>query len=204
MANQKPLITTMPVEAIGRPTDQNIRRLAIHIGDIGAQTDALQTQVSNLPTPLSAAEVQAIVQTNLASVGLRATSPSTSGPTASPGPGTTPPPTTPHADVVTTVKAALVAAGHSLTGDCGAFDISKHVAWKLNTVGGGTEDAGLLDKPSGANCMGYAAGIICYPSGQIFDILGDAGGANNPQWLDDGLVDPTRYRAPFDPGAPYP
>ncbi len=103
----------------------------------------------------------------------------------------------PHPDVVAQAKADLQAAGVDLSGDCGAFQIVKLTAWRLKAEG-----AGLLDKPSGAGCQGYSKDVIAYGDGQIYDILvasGDPGG-NGPVWNDDGTVDPSRWRAPIDPG----
>lgn len=98
-----------------------------------------------------------------------------------------------HADVVACTKTALVAAGHDLSGPCGAFDITEHVAWALKAEG-----AGLLGKTAGNNCKGYATDIIAYPNGTIFDILIDSGASNGPTWNPDGTASP--YHAAIDPG----
>lgn len=102
-----------------------------------------------------------------------------------------------HTDIVREVKADLEARGFSLAGACGAFQITKRVAWRLRAEG-----VGLLSKPSGENCTGYAVGFIVYPNAAGYDILGDAGGDNGPQWsgpdLDPGLIG--RWREPVDPG----
>lgn len=100
-----------------------------------------------------------------------------------------------HKDVVEREKAKLVAAGADLSGPCGAFSITKAVAWALRGEG-----AGLLDKPSGNNCQGYSVDIVAYKDGSIFDILGDGGGANEPQWNASDAVDPARWRPAIDPG----
>lgn len=89
-------------------------------------------------------------------------------------------------EVVREVKEDLVRRGVALTGPCGAFEITKRVAKKLN--------AGLLSKPGGNNCNGYAVDIVCYADGHIYDILQDGGGLNNPTWQDAGMVDPGRFR----------
>lgn len=105
-----------------------------------------------------------------------------------------------HADVVQTVKTTLTNQHVDLSGSCGAFDITKHVAWLLKGEG-----AGLLVKTSGNNCEGYATDIIAYPDGRIFDILIDGGASNGPSWNPDGTVDPSRYHVAIDPGdAPGP
>src|SRR4051794_28661881 len=104
-----------------------------------------------------------------------------------------------HTDVVARVKADLEARGVNLTGADGAFEITKRVAWELRAEG-----AGLLDKPGGNNSHGFATDIICYPTGQIYDILVSGGDVNGPSWQDAGMVDASRYRpaVAVDPGPP--
>src|SRR3990167_719401 len=102
-----------------------------------------------------------------------------------------------QASVVADVKAALVATGAPLSGPCGACQMTKRVAWQLRQTG-----IGLLSKPEGNNCEGYAVDFLTYPDGSGLDILGDSGGANVPGWE---LSEPPgaltgRWRAPFDPG----
>lgn len=104
-----------------------------------------------------------------------------------------------HTDVVRSVKTQVVAAGISILGACGAFEITKRVAWALRGEG-----AGLLAKPDGNNCQGYAVDIVCYPDGRIFDMLGSSGETNDPAWNEDPPIDPSRYRAAFDPSTPTP
>ena len=99
-----------------------------------------------------------------------------------------------HQQAVIDAKAELVALGEDLTGPCGAFKITRKVAQMLTPS---EPDAGLLAKPTGNNCLGYAVDIICYNDGVIYDILGDAGGSNDPQWNFGGSVDPSRWRASF-------
>ena len=41
--------------------------------------------------------------------------------------------------------------------------------------------------------------LIVYNDGVIYDILGDAGGANDPQWSFAGTVATGRWRAPITP-----
>lgn len=97
--------------------------------------------------------------------------------------------------VVDVVKSDLVARGVALDGPCGAFEITARVAWRLRTSG-----AGVLTKPSGNNCRGFAVDIVVYPDGHAFDILSDAGGANGPTWNVIEPVDAGRWRAATDPG----
>jgi hypothetical protein len=106
---------------------------------------------------------------------------------------------TPGYALVDCVRSAVNPTGN---GDL-AFEVTKRVAWALRSEG-----AGLLSKPSGNNCQGYAVDIVVYPNGVHYDMVGDGGGANIPQWLlviDPAtggplLVDPARWRAPLDPG----
>jgi hypothetical protein len=97
-----------------------------------------------------------------------------------------------HTDVVEHVKADLVARGVPLTGACGAFAITKRVAWQLRLEG-----AGLLKKPAGNNCDGFADGIIAFQTGIHYDILFDAGGENRPQWSSAGAFDLARWAPPL-------
>src|SRR3954470_21064862 len=100
-----------------------------------------------------------------------------------------------HTAIVASVKADLQARGVDLAGPCGAFQITKRVAWMLRNEG-----AGLLSKTTGNNCDGFATDIIAYPGGHIFDILVSGGDVNGPSWQDAGLVDASRYHAAIDPG----
>lgn len=105
-----------------------------------------------------------------------------------------------HTDLVAEVKKDLITRGVDLKGDCGAFEITKRVAWRLRAGG-----YGLLSKPGGANCQGYAVGIILSPIGEVIDMLGDAGGQNGPRWDETGELRPReQWRAPVDPGDDMP
>ena len=100
-----------------------------------------------------------------------------------------------HTDSVAQAKADLLAAGYDLSGPCGAFAIVNLTAWRLRSEG-----AGLLSKPVGNNCDGYAPDIVAYRNGQIFDVLIDGGGENGPTWQDTGIIDDvTRWRPAIDP-----
>lgn len=100
------------------------------------------------------------------------------------------------ADYVAQIKAALQSHGHDLSGPCGAFDIAKNVAWGLRAQG-----FGLLSKPSGNNCNGYATDIVMPigGNGDIVDILGDGGGTNTPMWAVTDTVDLSRWRPAIQP-----
>lgn len=102
-----------------------------------------------------------------------------------------------RSDAVAQAKADLLAEGRDLSGACGSFSIVKLAVWRLSQEG---TDAGLLSKPSGNNCDGYATDIIAYPNGEIYDVLVGGGESNGPAWQNDGVVDPGRYRPAVDPG----
>lgn len=122
-----------------------------------------------------------------------------------PSPPTIPtaPPTIPQmgGDLVRRVKEELQRQGKDLN-LAGAFQITNTVAWLLRRRG-----AGILDKPGGAHCeypLGsgnfYATDIIIFQDGVYADILGDGGGANNPQWAwASDKLDYTRWRPPVNP-----
>jgi len=111
-----------------------------------------------------------------------------------------------HTDVVRHVKADLEQRGVSLVGPCGAFEITRRVAWALRAEG-----AGLLSKPGGNMCREYATDIVAYRDGTIVDMLVKGGGAedaqgnpiagtgNEPAWqINPVKVDPARWRAPWE------
>jgi len=97
---------------------------------------------------------------------------------------------------VSAIKAWLISQQVNLTGPCGAFAITRRVAWGLRDQG-----AGLLSKPSGNNCEGYATDIVMFrdAGGDIIDILGDGGNQNNPMWSVTDRVDLARWRPPVQP-----
>lgn len=102
----------------------------------------------------------------------------------------------PHPSYIAECKDFLEQSGLDLSGPCGAFLITKMAAWGLRATG-----AGLLSKPSGNNCDGYATDIICYRDGRIIDVLGDGGNANTPNWNEVEPIDPSRYRPAINPFA---
>ena len=96
---------------------------------------------------------------------------------------------------VAVVKKWLQEQGTNLSGPCGAFAITKRVAWELRDTG-----AGVLHKPGGNNCEERATDIIVFRDGRAFDILFDGGNTNgplfNPTEVDDAAG---RWRAPVQP-----
>lgn len=98
-------------------------------------------------------------------------------------------------ELVASIKAGLVARGISLAGACGAFEITKRVAWALRASG-----AGLLEKLTGNKCENRATDIVMFGAGKIMDVLIDGGGANTPSWNVGTPVEASRFRAATDPG----
>lgn len=97
-------------------------------------------------------------------------------------------------DYIADVKAKLEAMGVNLLGPCGAFKITKRVAWGLRAAG-----AGLLSKTGGNNCDGYATDIIAFKD-RAYDILSDGGATNGPTWNETGVDDlESRWRPAIDP-----
>lgn len=112
-------------------------------------------------------------------------------------PGSPSPPSMPglvpamNAAYVANVKSQLLAQGVDLSGPCGAFQITKRVAMGLRGSG-----AGLLSKPGGNNCEGYATDIVAFPD-RAFDILSDGGNTNGPIWSETGVDNlAARWRPP--------
>lgn len=103
--------------------------------------------------------------------------------------------------LVQRIKAELEAKGVDLKGPCGAFQITKRVAWELRNDG-----AGLLYKNTGNNCMDFSVDYIIWRDGQQRDILKDAGGhtdenrvfhpGNDPRWDEPTTGDLSRWRPP--------
>jgi hypothetical protein len=100
------------------------------------------------------------------------------------------------------VKNYLMLQGYSLVGPCGAFTIVEHAVWYMGQT---DPTVGLLDKPDGNMCRGYATDIVMFRNqlGAIVDVLGDGGNANNPQWnvSSPGEVELDRWRPPVQPAA---
>jgi hypothetical protein len=107
-----------------------------------------------------------------------------------------------NTDVVARVKADLEGRGVNLSGPCGAFEITRRVAWILKDEG-----AGLLAKPSGNNCNGLSVDVVCYRDGTWVDCLVNAETENRPAWqVGADKLDPSRWVPPpaVDAAAPPP
>jgi len=101
-----------------------------------------------------------------------------------------------HAQDVAFTKSMLLAQGVDLSGACGAFQITGRVAFRLKDHGfkllkktGGNRaiilpDGRCVDDAHGSG-PGYATDyLISVTEGFVgYDLLGDGGGANGPQWL---------------------
>ncbi len=82
--------------------------------------------------------------------------------------------------------------------ECSRFAVLNRAAWTISRV---DPDVGLLWKPTGNNCDGYAVDVLCWPDGVIVDCLG-AGpdGPCSALWQENAVhVDPSRWRAPLPP-----
>ena len=105
-----------------------------------------------------------------------------------------------QSNVVREIKADLIARGVNLSGPCGAFQITKRVAWRLREQG-----YGLLGGKSSAqngcatNGDKYAIDWLLKASGEGVDILSDAGGDNGVIWAEEE-AEARLYRPAFDPG----
>lgn len=108
-----------------------------------------------------------------------------------------------NTDIVAQVKADLEARGVNLSGPCGAFEITRRVAWALRGDG-----VGLLQKTSGNNCNGCSVDVVCYRDGTWVDVLINSETENRPAWqVGPDKLDPSRWLPPIDPGgtpAPVP
>jgi hypothetical protein len=112
-------------------------------------------------------------------------------------------------ELVAQIKADLVARGVNLTGPCGAFAITRPLAWALRDEG-----YGLVHKEPGqngcdANGDRFAIDALMLKDGQTFDVLVSAGGeedhnkqpipgtGNIPAWQKVKPQPPANWRAPF-------
>jgi hypothetical protein len=100
-----------------------------------------------------------------------------------------------HAPLVAAVKADLIAHGVDLLSACGAFQITKRVAWVLRGEGIG------LIKKGGNNCDGYSTDAVMYrATGTVIDLLVGSGDTNGPTWNVVGTRPLSDWAAPIDPG----
>jgi hypothetical protein len=137
------------------------------------------------------------------SVARRFTTPAAATPPPPPTPPTLPPSDPgprPNAVEGTAMVAAVIAdlraRGISMAGPCGAFEITRRVAWAFRNRGAGTER-----KPGGTNCQGQSIDIIIFTDGQTVDMVGSAGSQNNPSWNEQGVLSDWRdwWIAPVNP-----
>ncbi len=125
--------------------------------------------------------------------------------TAASTPSPSPTPSTPDCDPTkdcTSVVTQIYNQVNPPKTAAGSFEVTKRVAWALRA-----KNVGLLRKDGGDNVVqwqgiNFAACRIAFPDGHIFKIMGDCGdgGANTPEWADNGSVDPGLYVAAIDPG----
>jgi hypothetical protein len=126
-----------------------------------------------------------------------------------------------YTSVVVAVKADLVAHGVNISGACGALSITSEVArrigFKLLHKGGGYRavplpDGTCVEGDQTSNPEGYATDYIIAPmQGYVgYDILGDGGGANIPQFAgpenapDMVQRNINNWREPVPVGSPLP
>jgi hypothetical protein len=105
-------------------------------------------------------------------------------PVVAPPPPTTPPPggsgfpsDAEGTAMVAFVIADLRARGISIQGDCGAFEVTKRVAWNFRNRG-----AGLERKTGGRRCEDASIDIVLFSDGTSVDILIGGGTENGPAW----------------------
>jgi hypothetical protein len=86
----------------------------------------------------------------------------------------------------------------------GALEVVKRVAWLVRGEGGG-----LLIKTGGENIVlwqgySFSASRMCFSNGQLYKLIGDSGpgGANYPDFTDNGFVDPAFCVPAIDPSKP--
>jgi hypothetical protein len=112
-------------------------------------------------------------------------------------------------ELIASIKADLVAKGVNLTGPCGAFEITKRVAWALRDEGIGLVAKNAAQNGCDANGERYAIDALMMRDGQTFDILVNGGGeerngvpipgtGNDPAWQVTGAAPRDSWRAPFD------
>jgi hypothetical protein len=103
-------------------------------------------------------------------------------------------------ELVQRIKDELVARNVPLSGPCGAFEITKRVAWALRGEGYGLLGGKTLAQNGcTVGSERYSVDWILKPTGMGRDVLRDAGGANEPQWNNEEQADPAHWRPPIDP-----
>lgn len=90
--------------------------------------------------------------------------------------------------VVEQAKKDLQAAGVDLSGPCGAFAITNLTASRLKL--------GTVYKPAGNNCRERSVDGVMDKTGRFWDVLIDAGGANDPAFNPGDPIESSRYRDP--------
>jgi hypothetical protein len=113
-------------------------------------------------------------------------------------------------ELIASIKADLVARGVSLTGPCGAFQITSRVAWALRDEGIGLVAKNAAQNGCDANGARYAIDALMLRDGQTWDILINGGGeedanhqpkpgtGNVPAWQVTGAAPRESWRAPFE------
>jgi len=119
-------------------------------------------------------------------------------------------------ELIASIKADLVARGVNLTGPCGAFEITKRVAWALRDEGIGLVAKNAAQNGCNANGERYAIDAVMLRDGQTWDILINGGGdedanhqpipgtGNGPAWQVTGAAPRESWRAPFQVDIPVP
>jgi len=81
-------------------------------------------------------------------------------------------------------------------GDCGAFEVTKRVAWHFRNRG-----AGLEYKPGGRRCEDRSIDIVLFNDGRSVDILIGGGVDNGPAWQVEHPYEGWQnyWRAPYNP-----
>jgi hypothetical protein len=98
--------------------------------------------------------------------------------------------------LVQAARADIVGRGLDVdASECNRFEVLKRAASIIARV---DPDVGLLSKPTGNNCEGYAVDVLCWKDGIIVDCLG--AGRDGPctaLWQENpNPVDPGRWRPP--------
>ena len=103
-----------------------------------------------------------------------------------------------HQVEVQTAKDAMILEGYTFVK--GADDCQAPPNEKINNrlelitraaklIGNDNGEAGLLDKPGGFNCSGFASDIIVFPDGYIYDVInGTADDGQGAGWSAGGCV----------------